>query len=196
MLYEVAPTWLHETPKCTTLCVPQSWRLEESQESQKDKQNALKPKTINYPAEHLTRQSISPPRSAWSQFLSSTISNNCDGLYPLDPLNIFCPSTWITASDQGESTTKHQQGLSQEMAYIQFWLSLLLAPLPDSKFGFKAVGLRTGFEFQLHLSPGLRLWASCFTFLSLGSLLIHWGSECNYLSEFRGKFSEMIYVRN
>lgn len=71
----------------------------------KTRKNAVKPETINYPAEHLTRQSISPPWSALFQLLSTTISNDCDG--PLDPPHISC--------------------LSQGMACIHFWLSLLLA---------------------------------------------------------------------
>lgn len=88
-------------PGCTKppnvqVCVHHShggWKSPKS--LRKTRKNALKPETINYPAEHLTRQSISPPWSALFQLFPTTISNDCDGLHPLDPPHIPCPSTWI-----------------------------------------------------------------------------------------------------
>lgn len=42
MLYGFALTWLHWTPQHMTLCAPRPWRLEESQECQKDEKECFK----------------------------------------------------------------------------------------------------------------------------------------------------------
>ena len=96
-----------------------------------------------------------------------------DSHHSWDPLNILCPSTWISKLLNKETVWQNaSRAWTREMACVHFWLSLLL-PHYVIKSGFKAEWTR--FEFRLHLLLTLRTWTSYLTFLSLNSSSINWG---------------------